>query len=92
VIGSDDPGIAALAATLPGCITVPAGDVAALATEMGRLLSDALHAARLGRVNAEAAHVAHAPERLAERMELVYERAIAARRPHVRTREVAYSG
>ncbi len=95
VIGSDDPGIAALAAGLPGCVTVPAGNVGALAHAIGQLLDDSLQAARLGRANAEAAHVAHAPERLAERMEQVYERAIAARRHggrRVRSREIAYSG
>jgi glycosyltransferase involved in cell wall biosynthesis len=91
VIGSDDPGIAALATGLPGCITVPAGDVRALANELGQLLNDPLHAARLGDANAEAARARHAPERLAERMEQVYERAIAAHRTHVRTPEVAYS-
>jgi glycosyltransferase involved in cell wall biosynthesis len=87
VIGSDDPGIAALAAGLPGCITTPAGDVRALAAELGRLLNDSLHAARLGQANAEAARIVHAPERLAERMEQVYGRAIAARRPSVRARD-----
>jgi glycosyltransferase involved in cell wall biosynthesis len=92
VVGSDDPGIAALAGVLPGCILVPAGNVGALASQLGRLLCDSLHAAELGRLNAEAARVAHAPERLVNCMEQVYERAIAARRPSVRTREVAYSG
>ena len=92
VIGSDDPGIAALAAVLPGCSIVRAGEAGALAGELDRLLRDPLHAAERGRVNAEAARVAHAPERLVKCMQQVYERAIAARRPSVRTREIAYSG
>ena len=92
VVGSDDPGIAALAAVLPGCSIVRAGEVGALAGQLDRLLCDSLHAAQLGHANAEAARVTHTPERLVERMEQVYERAIAARRPSVRTREIAYSG
>ena len=92
VIGSDDPGIAALAAVLPGCITSPAGDVRALAAHLDQLLNEPTHAARLGRANAEASRLEHAPEQLAARMEPIYRRAIAARHPRVRTREVAYSG
>ena len=76
---------------LPGCVTVPAGDVHALAGQLDQLLNEPAHAAQLGRANAEAARIEHAPQRLAERMEAVYERAIAARRPHVRTPEIAYS-
>jgi len=92
VIGSDDPGITALAAGLPG-LHHPSlrAMYATLATELGRLLNDPLGAARLGQANADAARGRHAPERLAEGMEQIYERAIAARRPHVRIPEVAYS-
>ncbi|HEX4430988.1 MAG TPA: glycosyltransferase family 4 protein [Frankiaceae bacterium] len=92
VIASDDPGIAALAAVLPGCVLSPAGDVRALAAHLDQLLNEPAHAARLGKANAEASRLEHAPEHLAARMEQVYQRAIEARRPRVRTREVAYSG
>ena len=92
VIASDDPGIAALAAVLPGCVTTPAGQVQALASALERVLTEPAHAARMGSANADASGVEHAPELLAARMEVVYRRAIEARRPRVRTRDVAYSG
>jgi glycosyltransferase involved in cell wall biosynthesis len=92
VIGSDDPGIAALAAVLTGCVLSPAADVRALAAHLDRLLSEPAQAARLGKANAEASRAEHAPEHLAALMEQVYQRAIRARPPRVRTADVAYSG
>ncbi len=92
VIASDDPGIAALAGVLPGCVMTSAGDVLGLAAALERMLNEPAHAARLGAANAEASRTEHAPENLAARMEQVYLRAIESRRPRVRTREVAYSG
>jgi glycogen synthase len=91
VVGSDDPGIVAMAAGLPGCVTVAAGDARALADQLDRLLSEPARAGRLGAANLAAAAEDHAPQRLAERMQEVYARAIAARRPGVRKPEIAYS-
>ena len=92
VIGSDDPGIAALAAGLPGCITVPAGDVPRACHRAGPAAerSAARRAAGSGERRCRA-RAGMRPNASPTRMEQVYERAIAARRPHVRTPEVAYS-
>jgi glycosyltransferase involved in cell wall biosynthesis len=76
VIGSDDPGVVALASGLPGCRVLPAGDVDALAAAMLALLRDAASAARDGRVNAAAARKRHDADRLAEKMEPVFAAAI----------------
>jgi glycosyltransferase involved in cell wall biosynthesis len=79
VVCSDDPAVLDVAAALPGCVGVPAGNVDALAAAIRQLVTNRELAARRGADNARTALRVYGVGRLVAGMHDVYARAIARR-------------
>ncbi len=76
LIASDDPGLRAAAERLGGTITVPAGDVGALAAAMSQLLSDDHQVATLGAAAHAAVFARHGLDVVTAAVRQVYRGAI----------------